>query len=93
MIIFQGWVKATPEEIEAVQIFSKQLVEDYNYPKDHIQTRPQFRVKRRPSDTKKEYPVDIAVFPNNKRQEDEVYIVVECKKKNRKDGKPNFKII
>jgi len=80
-------IKATPEEIEAVQVFSKQLIEDYNYPKDHIQTRPQFRVKRRPSDTKKEYPIDIAVFPNNKKLEDEVYIIVECKKKNRKDGK------
>jgi len=80
-------VKATPEEIEAVQIFAKQLVEDYDYPKDHIQTRPQFRVKVRPSDTKKEYPVDIAVFPNDKKQEDDIYIIVECKKKNRKDGK------
>lgn len=80
-------VKATPEEIEAVQVFAKQLVEDYCYPKDHIQTRPQFRVKVRPSDTKKEYPVDIAVFPNEKKQEDDVYIIVECKKKNRKDGK------
>ena len=79
-------IKATPEEVEAVQVFAKQLVEDYNYPKDNIQTRPQFRVKVRPSDTKKEYPVDIAVFPNNKKQEDEVYIIVECKKKNRKDG-------
>ena len=80
-------VKATPEEIEAVQVFSKQLVEDYNYPKDHIQTRPQFRVRRIPSDIKKEYPVDIAVFSNNKKQEDDVYIIVECKKKNKKDGK------
>ena len=73
-------IKATPEEIEAVQIFSKQLVEDYNYPKDHIQTRPQFRVKVRPSDTKKEYPVDIAVFKNNQKQEDNIFIIVECKK-------------
>ena len=80
-------VKETPEEIEAVQVFAKQLVEDYGYPKDHIQTRPQFRVKVRPSDTKKEYPVDIAVFPNDKKQEDDIYIIVECKKKNRKDGK------
>lgn len=80
-------VKATPEEIQAVQVFSKQLVEDYGYPKDHIQTRPQFRVKVRPSDTKKEYPVDIAVFLNDKKQENQVYIIVECKKKNRKDGK------
>jgi type I restriction enzyme M protein len=80
-------VKATPEEVEAVQIFAKQLVEDYNYPKNHIQTRPQFRVKVRPSDTKKEYPVDIAIFSNEKKQEDDIYIIVECKKKNRKDGK------
>ena len=80
-------VKATPEEIEAVQVFARQLVEDYGYPKEHIQTRPQFRVKVRPSDTKKEYPVDIAVFSNDKKQEDDIYIIVECKKKNRKDGK------
>lgn len=80
-------VKSTPEEVEAVQVFARQLVEDYGYPKEHIQTRPQFRVKVRPSDTKKEYPVDIAIFPNSKKQEDDIYIIVECKKKNRKDGK------
>lgn len=80
-------VNATPEEIEAVQVFSRQLVEDYGYKKDQIQTRPQFRVKVRPSDTKKEYPVDIAVFKDESKKEDEVYIIVECKKKNRKDGK------
>ena len=55
-------VKETPEEIEAVQPFSKILVDDYGYPRTHIQTRPQFKVKARPSDKKKEYPVDIAVF-------------------------------
>lgn len=46
-------VKETPEEVEAVQPFSKILVDDYGYPKDHIHTRPQYRVKVRPSDTKK----------------------------------------
>jgi type I restriction enzyme M protein len=80
-------IKATHEEIEAVQVFAKQLVEDYGYPKEHIQTHPQHRVKIRPSDTKKEYPVDIAVFKNDKKDENELYIVVECKKKNRKDGR------
>ena len=50
-----------PEERQAVQVFAKILVEDYGYPKSHIQTHPQWRVKVRPSDTKKEYPVDIAV--------------------------------
>ena len=80
-------VNATPEEMEAVQVFSRQLVEDYNYPKEHIQTRPQHRVKVRPSDTKKEYPVDIAVFLDALKDDDGLYIVVECKKKNRKDGR------
>ena len=80
-------VKANPEEIEAVQVFAKQPVEDYSYPKECIQTRPQFRVRARPSDIRKEYPVDIAVFTNEEKQEDDVYIIIECKKKNRKDGK------
>ena len=62
-------VRETPEEIEAVQPFSKILVDDYGYPKSHIHTRPQYRVKIRPSDTKKEYPVDIAVFSSETHDE------------------------
>src|SRR5690242_4232038 len=80
-------VKDGPEEREAVQVFARMLVEDYGYPKAHIQTRPQYRVKVRPSDTKKEYPIDIAVFGDSKKVDDDLYIVVECKKKERKDGK------
>lgn len=80
-------VKDGPEEREAVQVFSRMLVEDYCYPKEHIQTRPQHRVKARPSDTKKEYPVDIAVFEDKKKGDDAPYIIVECKKKDRKDGR------
>lgn len=80
-------VKATPEEVEAVQPFAKILVDDYGYPKDYIQTRPQYRVKVRPSDVRKEYPVDIAVFSSNDHSDENAYIIVECKKKNRRDGK------
>lgn len=80
-------VQATPEEIDAVQVFSRQLVEDYGYTKNQITTHPQFRVKARPSDTSGKYPVDIAIFKDSKKQDDEVYIIVECKKKNRKDGR------
>ena len=80
-------VKATPEEVEAVQVFSKVLVEDYGYPKEYIQTRPQFHVKVRPSDVKKEYPVDLAVFSDTEKTDDSISIIVECKKKNRKDGR------
>ena len=80
-------VKATPEEVEAVQVFSKQLVEDYGYPKKYIQTHPQYRVKVRPSDTRKEYPVDIAVFSSVKKGDEDAFIIVECKKINRNDGR------
>lgn len=85
-------VKASPEEVEAVQVFSKRLVEDYGYPKSAIQTRPQFHVRKRPSDEAKAYPVDIAVFKSGGRSEDDLYIVVECKKKNRKDGLGQLKL-
>ena len=80
-------VKDTPEERQAVQVFSRILVEDYGYPKAVIQTRPQWRVRSRPSDTKKEYPVDIAVFSDGDHTEDNIQIIVECKKRNRRDGK------
>ncbi len=80
-------VRATLEELEAVQVFSRQLVEDYGYPKAHIRTRPQWRVRARPSDTKKEYPVDIAVFDTVDHTDEGVKIIVECKKKSRKDGR------
>lgn len=83
-------IKATPEEIDAVQVFSKILVEDYNYPKNLIQTRPQFRVKASPSD-KKGYPVDIVVFNSDKKSSNDAYIIVECKKKTRKDGLDQLK--
>lgn len=80
-------VRATSEEVEAIQVFSKMLVDDYGYPKELIQTHPQWRVKARPSDTKKEYPVDIAVFSEREHRDNNVSIIVECKKANRKDGR------
>jgi type I restriction enzyme M protein len=54
-------VKAGPEEAEAVQIFSRRLVEEYGYDRKQIRTRPQFRIKESPSG-KEKFPVDIAVF-------------------------------
>lgn len=78
---------ATPEEVQAVQPFAHILVEDYGYPKSRIQTRPQWHVKVRPSDQRKEYPVDIAVFSSDEHTDDSLTLVVECKKKTRKDGR------
>jgi type I restriction enzyme M protein len=79
-------VKATPEEVQAVQIFAQRLVEDYGFSKNQIQTRPQFRVRKHPSEEKKSYPVDIAVFRTDKKTEDNLFMIIECKKKTRRDG-------
>jgi type I restriction enzyme M protein len=85
-------VRATPEETEAVQVFAQRLVEDYGYPKEHLQTRPQYRVRKFPSDEEKSFPVDIAVFRTPTKTEDSLLMVVECKRKNRRDGIAQLKL-
>jgi type I restriction enzyme M protein len=42
--------------------------------------------------TEKSYPVDIAVFNSSKKTEDELFMVVECKKKERKDGEHQLRL-
>lgn len=79
-------IKATPEEVNATQEISKILVHDYLYPKEVIRTRPQFFVKRTPSEKKPSYPVDIAIFKTAEKKAEDLYIIVECKKPNEKDG-------
>ncbi|MGD0498064.1 MAG: N-6 DNA methylase [Bryobacteraceae bacterium] len=86
-------MKATPEEVEAVQVFARRLVDDYNYPKSRITTRPQFRVRARPSGGRSRgYPVDIAVFSHERKGEDDALMLVECKRKTRKDGEKQLKL-
>jgi type I restriction enzyme M protein len=86
------WVKTgIKEHKEAVNIFSQKLVEELGYSKDQIQTIPQFRVKVSPSGQEK-YPVDIAVFRDSRKSYDNVYMLVECKQPNRKDGKKQLDI-
>ncbi|MBE7034612.1 MAG: restriction endonuclease subunit M [Ruminococcaceae bacterium] len=84
-------VQGTPEEINAVQPFSKILVEDYNYPKNMVQTHPQVRVKASPSD-KKGYPIDIAVYDVDNGGNKYLKMVVENKKPSRKDGIDQLKL-
>ncbi len=79
-------VRATPEERDAVQVMLRRLVEDFNYPRSHIQSHPQHRVRRSPSDASGSFPVDIAVFTSDAKQESELQIVVECKRPDRSDG-------
>lgn len=83
-------INATPEEIASTQIYSKILVEDYGYPKNMLQTRPQYRVKSCPSDPNS-YPVDIAVF-EEKNGIRFLKIVVENKRPTRTDGRAQLEI-
>ena len=76
-------VKATPEEVEAVQPFSKRLVEELGYSKKQIQTRPQYTIRK---GTQQIGPIDIAVFENEKKLGDDLYIIIECKQSTRSDG-------
>lgn len=85
-------VRATPEEIEAVQVMARRLVEDYGYPKTHLRTRPQWRVRHSPSGSGRSYPLDIAVFSSPDHREDNLAIVVECKRRTRKDGVNQLKL-
>ena len=84
-------VRATSEE-QAVQVMSRRLVEDFGYRRDLLQTRPQYRVRRRPSDSGRSFPVDIAVFSSPSRDESSLEMVVECKRKNRRDGRRQLEI-
>ena len=86
-IISGRQVEAKAEETEAVQPFARELLETYGYPKGHIRTHPQWRVRGRPSDKTGRYPVDIVVFKDDNQEPDEEYIVVECKQKRRRDGR------
>jgi type I restriction enzyme M protein len=85
-------VRATPEEIDAVQVFARRLVEDFGFPAAHIRTRPQFHVRRRPSDSRRSYPVDIAVFDGSEQTEAHLRFVVECKRKNRREGRRQLEL-
>lgn len=85
-------VRATPEEIEAVQVFARRLVEDFGYPKASITTRPQYRVRRSPSEKTKSYPVDIAVFSSPAKLDSDLMMVVECKAEGVKEGRKQLEI-
>lgn len=85
-------VRATPEEVDAVQVFARRLSEDFGYPKSHIITRPQYRVRRRPSDEKKSFPVDIAVFSRGRKADEDLLMVVECKAQTIKEGRKQLEV-
>jgi len=74
-------VHATPEEIEARQIFEKRLVKEYGYPPQHIDIN--FLIQK---GSTKIGPADIVVFRNEKKTFDNIYLIIETKRSNRTDG-------
>ena len=85
-------IKVSPEEVEATQVFSKRLVEEYEYEQSQIQTRPQYSVRKTPSDEVKTYPIDIGIFNGTSRSESDLIGIVECKKESRNDGIEQLKL-
>ena len=85
-------VRATPEQVQAVQVFARRLVEDYGYGKEQIQTQPQHRVRSRPSDSSRSFPVDIAVFKGAGRAEADLVMIAECKRGTRRDGESQLRL-
>jgi len=81
-------VKATPEEIEARQPFERILVQEFGYSKKQIQTVPQFYITK---GSQRIGPVDIAIFRDERKLPDDLYIIVETKRLTRADGLSQLK--
>jgi type I restriction enzyme M protein len=74
------WLKNTPEE-EIRQILERKLVEEYGYSKSQIEI--EFPIQK---GSQKIGLADIVVFRDEKKSFDNLYIIVEVKRKERKDG-------
>jgi len=85
--ITNAWIKATPENKEAKVVFEERLVKEYGYLKEQIQ--PEFGIKK---GAKFIGPADIVVFRDEKhKNQEDIYIIVECKRKERTDGMEQLK--
>lgn len=76
-------VKITPERVEAKLVFAERLINEYGYSKEQIQTFPEFYIQK---GSTKIGPADIVVFKDSKKTFDNVYLIVETKRKDKKDG-------
>jgi type I restriction enzyme M protein len=76
-------VKITPERVEAKIIFAERLITEYGYSKDQIQTFPEFYIQK---GSTKIGPADIVIFKDNRKTFDNIYLIVETKRKDKKDG-------
>jgi type I restriction enzyme M protein len=76
-------VKMTPERVEAKIVFAQRLLSEYGYSKEQIQTFPEFYIQK---GSTKIGPADIVVFKDTKKTFDNIYLIVETKRKDKKDG-------
>lgn len=74
------WVRERPEEAPR-QIFEKRLVEEYGYSKEQIEIEYQIQ-----KGSQRIGPADIVVFRDSRKALDNIYIIVETKRKERRDG-------
>ena len=72
--------KETPEEYIR-QEYCRMLLDVYKYPKKHIDVEFSINIGSMPR------RVDIVVFNSNRKTQDNVYIAIETKKKDEKDGR------
>lgn len=71
-------VKDFPEE-ENVQLLARWFV-SLGYKKEQIQTHPQYRIKKAKRSKKRQIPIDLAVFQDEKREDDNILFIAECKR-------------
>lgn len=81
-------VKITPERVEAKIIFAERLINEYGYSKEQIQTFPEFYIQK---GSTKIGPADIVIFRNSKKTFDNIFLIVETKRKDKKDGEKQLK--
>jgi type I restriction enzyme M protein len=79
-------------EAEVVEELRQRFIKELGYPEDCVQTKPQYRIRLHPSDTKG-YPVDIAVFRDPRKRDVDLVIVGECKQPRRRDGIEQLKVL
>ncbi len=81
-------VKITPERVEAKIVFAQRLLNEYGYSRDQIQTFPEFYIQK---GSTKIGPADIVVFKDSKKTFDNIFLIVETKRKDKKDGLKQLK--
>ncbi len=85
--ITNEYIPGKPENIEAKVVFEERLHKEYDY--DLNQMQPEFKIQKGSALIG---PADIVVFHDGKdKTQDNIYIIVECKRKERTDGVQQLK--